>query len=81
MQPLDALVGHVLGRDPKTPVFNLPADHATASTIFLEPCTDLAVINRCERDEHLRFESDGHRYFYRNSPVSCSVSCWQLCST
>ncbi|CAE7885066.1 unnamed protein product, partial [Symbiodinium sp. KB8] len=35
VQPLDALVGHVLGRDPKTPVFNLPADHATASTIFL----------------------------------------------
>lgn len=72
--PLDSMVGAVLGRDPTTPCFEVPADPATASTFFLRSCTDLSAIHPCQRDKSLRFEPEGHKYFYNDAVVGCSVA-------
>ena len=76
--PLDVIVGQALGIQPQEPAFQIPADHATATTFFLEACTELSAKNPHERDRALRFEAAEHKYFYSDNLVSCSVTSSEL---
>ena len=61
--------------------FIVPDDHATASTGTLTSCTHPAGINAHERDSHLRFEADGHNYFWNGASVGCSVPRMHILTT
>ncbi|CAE7220712.1 unnamed protein product [Symbiodinium sp. CCMP2592] len=61
-------------KNAKTPIFQVPDDHDTASTAVLRPCTELASHNSCDLDTHLQFEAEGHTYFYKGVKVGCSVT-------
>ena len=67
-------MGAVIREDPRDPAFRMAAEPGTADISILGSRKELALINSCPRDAHLRFEADGHRYFYENAEVSCSVS-------
>ena len=71
---LEEVVGGVLLEPPRDPAFQVPAEHGTESTSGLSSCTELACVNSCARDAHLRFEPDGHYYFYDGNAVACSVT-------
>ena len=68
---MERITGSVLLEPPKEPVFRVPSDHGTASTATLRPCTELASINSCDLDKHLKFQSDGHVYIYKDAKVGC----------
>ena len=70
---LENVVGCVLLEPPRDPAFQVPADPGRESTSSLSPCAELACVNSCPLDARLRFESDGHRYFFDGNAVSCSV--------
>ncbi|CAE7836607.1 unnamed protein product [Symbiodinium sp. CCMP2592] len=71
---LENVAGSVLREAPRHPVFDVPENTGTESVEHLRPCLDLANINKCDRDALLRFEAEGHRYFYKDVSVSCSVT-------
>ena len=56
----------------------MPSQPETAATASLSACTDLARINHFPTDEFLRFESEGHKYFYNDTVVGCSAT-WLAC--
>ena len=82
MDPAGELPGYEDERVPSVGAmlcnFIVPEDHATASTDTLTPCAKLAGINAHERDAHLRFQSDGHKYYWKSELVGCSVSCLHI---
>ena len=71
---MERIIGSVLLEPPKEPVFRVPNDHSTASTATLRPRTELACINSCDLDKHLKFQSDGHVYFFKDAKVGCSAA-------
>ena len=75
-RPLPDLVGSVLGlTKPRHPIFVLPADPQTSSPEELSPCTALAEINSHPLDARIRFEPNGHVYFFDEKKIDTSASC------
>ena len=63
----------VLHRTIAAPVFRLPDDHMTADATTITGCTELAIANGHPRDKQLRFQAEGHSYFWNDKLVDCSA--------
>ena len=63
----------LLGAGMDVPVFQMPDDHITASASAIIACTELAATNAHPRDLRLRFQAEGHSYFWDDRLVDCSA--------
>ena len=69
--PLSSMVGDLLKESkPTPPAFKMPANHAFAYISTLSACDRLSRLHAAKPDRSLRFEHDGHKYFF-NDKIIC----------
>ena len=74
--PLPDMVGSVIGSEtPLEPTFRMTAEPSRDNTDVLQPCDTLAQINSHEMDHRIRFEPEGHRYFFDGKKIDTSAVC------
>ncbi|CAE7239314.1 SWA2, partial [Symbiodinium sp. KB8] len=59
------------------PFFRMTANPAADSTDVLEPCSTLANINPHETDTRLRFQTEGHAYYFDGEKTDTRFDAWQ----
>ena len=74
-RPLADMVGDVIAsKTPQNPTFAMTSDPQRDNTDILKPCDTLALINSHEMDHRLRFEAQGHMYFFDDKKVDTSAT-------
>ena len=73
-KPLPDMVGSVIASNsPSEPFFQMTENPAADDTDGLESCSALANINPHEIDARLRFQTEGHAYFFDEEKVDTSA--------
>ena len=69
------MIGNVIGVDaPQSPTFIMAQDPLRDNTSALKSCDILAEINRHDMDHRLRFEAEGHSYFFDDKKIDTSAT-------